>query len=133
MEVRAEIPKSLDLLALFCGSEGLLGVVTEIWVRLLPKPPERRVLLAAFPTVEGAAESVAAIIGRGLIPAGLEMMDTPAIRAAEAFVEAGYPTDAGAILLCELDGVPAEVESDTAMVVRVFEEFGADRCADRQQ
>jgi glycolate oxidase len=118
-------PESLDLLALFCGSEGLLGVVTEIWVRLLPKPPERRVLLAAFPTVEGAAESVAAIIGRGLIPAGLEMMDTPAIRAAEAFVHAGYPEDAGAILLCELDGVPAEVDSDAAMVVRVFEEFGA--------
>ena len=118
-------PESLDLLALFCGSEGLLGVVTEIWVRLLPKPPERRVLLAAFPTVEGAAGSVAAIIGRGLIPAGLEMMDTPAIKAAEAFVHAGYPEDAGAILLCELDGVPAEVDSDAAMVVRVFEEFGA--------
>jgi glycolate oxidase len=118
-------PESLDFLALFCGSEGLLGVVTEVWVRLLPTPPERRVLLAAFPTVEGAAESVAAIIGGGLIPAGLEMMDTPAIRAAEAFVQAGYPTDAGAILLCELDGVPAEVESDVAMVVRVFQEFGA--------
>jgi glycolate oxidase len=118
-------PESLDLLALFCGSEGLLGVVTEVWVRLLPIPPERRVLLAAFPSVEGAAESVAAIIGRGLIPAGLEMMDTPAIKAAEAFVKAGYPTDAGAILLCELDGVPAEVASDAAMVERLFEEFGA--------
>jgi glycolate oxidase len=117
--------ESLDLLALFCGSEGLLGVVTEVWVRLLPAPPERRVLLAAFPTVEGAAESVAAIIGLGLIPAGLEMMDTPAIQAAEAFVQAGYPVEAGAILLCELDGVPLEVESDAAMVVRVFEEHGA--------
>ena len=118
-------PESLDLLALFCGSEGLLGVVTEVWVRLLPEPPERRVLLAGFPTVEGAAQSVAAIIGRGLIPAGLEMMDTPAIKAAEAFVQAGYPTDAGAILLCELDGVSAEVESDAGLVERVFEEFGA--------
>lgn len=119
--------ESLDLLALFCGSEGLLGVVTEVWVRLLPAPPERRVLLAAFPTVEGAAGSVAAIIGQGLIPAGLEMMDTPAIRAAEAFVQAGYPTDAGAILLCELDGVPEEVAADTATVQRVFEAFGADQ------
>ncbi len=118
-------PESLDLLALFCGSEGLLGVITEVWVRLLPKPPERRVLLAAFPTVAGAAESVAAIIGRGLIPAGLEMMDTLAIRAAEAFVQAGYPTDAGALLLCELDGVPAEVAFDADMVARVFETFGA--------
>ena len=119
-------PECLDLLALFCGSEGLLGVVTEVWVRLLPVPPERRVLLAAFPTVEGAADSVAAIIGRGLIPAGLEMMDTPAIRAAEAFVHAGYPVDAGAILLCELDGVPEEVDADAEMVGRLFAEFGAD-------
>jgi glycolate oxidase len=119
-------PDCLDLLALFCGSEGLLGVVTEVWVRLLPVPPERRVLLGAFPTVDGAADSVAAIIGRGLIPAGLEMMDTLAIRAAEAFVHAGYPVDAGAILLCELDGVPAEVDADAEMVSRIFAEFGAD-------
>lgn len=118
-------PECFDLLALICGSEGLLGIVTEAWVRLLPIPPERRVLLGAFPAVVGAAESVAAIIGRGLIPAGLEMMDTLAIQAAEAFVEAGYPTDAGAILLCELDGVPAEVEADAALVERIFKEHGA--------
>lgn len=118
-------PECLDLLALFCGSEGLLGIITEVWVRLLPAPPARRVLLGAFPGVEGAAEAVADIIGRGLIPAGLEMMDTLAIEAAEAFVQAGYPQQAGAILLCELDGVPQEVAADADLVARVFTEHGA--------
>ncbi|MEM8767097.1 MAG: FAD-linked oxidase C-terminal domain-containing protein [Pseudomonadota bacterium] len=119
-------PESLDLLALMCGSEGLLGIVTEVWVRLLPIPPERRVLLAGFPTLSGAADAVAAIIGSGLIPAGLEMMDALAVEAAEAFVHAGYPTDAAAILLCELDGVPEEVAHDAKLVERVAREHGAE-------
>ncbi len=118
-------PDCLDLLALFCGSEGLLGVVTEVWVRLLPTPPERRVLLGAFPGVSAAADAVAAIIASGLVPAGLEMMDRLAVRAAEAFVQAGYPEDADAILLCELDGVAEEVASDARLVERTFRDCGA--------
>jgi len=118
-------PDCLDLLALFCGSEGMLGIVTEVWVRLLPTPPERRVLLGAFPAVGSAADAVAAIIGSGLIPAGLEMMDKLAVSAAEAFVHAGYPLDAQAILLCELDGGAREVENDVAIVQRIFQEHGA--------
>jgi len=114
-----------DLLALCCGSEGMLGVVVEITVRLLPLPPERQVLLAAFPTVAAAADAVSRVIADGVLPAGLEMMDAPAIRAAEAFVEAGYPLDAEALLICELDGVAAEVAQDSARVQRVFEACGA--------
>ena len=93
-----------DLLALLSGSEGLLGVVTEVTVKLLPRPPETRVLLAAFDDVAAAAEVVGNIIGQGLLPAGLEMMDRLAIQAAEDFVHAGYPREAEAILLCEVDG-----------------------------
>ena len=114
-----------DLLALLSGSEGMLGVVTEITVRLLPKPPEKRVLLAAFHEIGAAADVVGNIIGQGLIPAGLEMMDRLAIEAAEAYVHAGYPRDAAAILLCELDGVEAEVESNVAFVSQLLEEGGA--------
>ncbi len=107
----------LDLLALFTGSEGLLGVIVEVTVKLLPRPERAQVLLAAFDDVETAGGAVAAIIAAGIIPAGLEMMDNPAIRAAEAFVHAGYPEDAAAILLCELDGTNEEV-SEQIMVVR---------------
>ncbi len=114
-----------DLLALTMGSEGMLGVVTEVTVRLLPAPPEKRVLLAAFAELAPAAEAVGAVIAAGLIPAGLEMMDGPAIRAAEAFVHAGYPVDAEAILLCELDGVAAEVDADLVRVRRVLQAHGA--------
>ncbi len=106
-----------DLLALLNGSEGMLGVIVEVTVKLLPKPERAQVLLAAFRTVETAGEAVAAIIGAGVIPAGLEMMDNPSIRAAEDFVHAGYPVDAEAILLCELDGTNAEV-SEQVMTVR---------------
>src|SRR5690606_22484590 len=94
----------LDLLALFTGSEGLLGIVVEVTVRLLAKPPSVKALLASFDDVEKAAGAVAQIIGAGIIPAGLEMMDQLAIRAAEDFIHAGYPVDAAAILICELDG-----------------------------
>ncbi len=94
-----------DLLALFTGSEGLLGVITEVTVKLLPKPQTAKVLLAAFDSVEKAGRAVGDIIAAGIIPGGLEMMDNLAIRAAEDFIHAGYPVDAQAILLCELDGV----------------------------
>jgi len=93
-----------DLLALITGSEGMLGVIVEVTVKLMPKPDFVQVLLAAFDEIEQAATAVGDIIAQGVIPAGLEMMDNPAIRAAEDFVHAGYPTDAAAILLCELDG-----------------------------
>ncbi|MFN3594394.1 MAG: FAD-linked oxidase C-terminal domain-containing protein [Thiobacillaceae bacterium] len=106
-----------DLLALLTGSEGLLAVVVEATVRLLPLPERAQVLLAAFDDVARAGAAVGAIIAAGIIPAGLEMMDNPAIRAAEAFVHAGYPVEAAAILLVELDGTNAEV-SEQVMRVR---------------
>ena len=114
-----------DLLALTMGSEGMLGIVTEVTVKLLPAPPCKRVVLAAFSEVASAADAVGAIIAEGLIPAGLEMMDGLAIQAAEDFVHAGYPTDAAAILICELDGVAAEVESDLGLVDRILKAQGA--------
>ena len=114
-----------DLLALLCGSEGMLGVVTEVTVRLLPQPPEKVVLLAAFRSLEAAAGAVARMIGEGVIPAGLEMMDALAVQATEDFVQAGYPRDAAAILLCELDGDADEVRTLQAYARRLFEEAGA--------
>ncbi len=114
-----------DLLALLTGSEGLLGVITEVTVKLLPKPETTQVLLAAFGHVTHAGDAVAAIIASGIIPAGLEMMDQLAIKASEDFAHAGYPTDAAAILLCELDGTAAEVDADVAQVKSVLEESGA--------
>ncbi|XHF33382.1 glycolate oxidase subunit GlcD [Pseudomonas chlororaphis] len=114
-----------DLLALFTGSEGLLGVITEVTVKLLPKPQTAKVLLAAFDSVEKAGRAVADIIAAGIIPGGLEMMDNLAIRAAEDFIHAGYPVDAEAILLCELDGVEADVHDDCARVRQVLEHAGA--------
>src|SRR5476649_409450 len=114
-----------DLLALFTGSEGLLGIITEVTVKLLPKPQVARVLLAAFDSVEKAGRAVGDIIAEGIIPGGLEMMDNLAIRAAEDFIHAGYPVDAEAILLCELDGVEADVHEDCARVRAVLENAGA--------
>ncbi len=99
-----------DLLGVMVGSEGLLGVVTEVTVRVLPKPPGARALLIGFPGTQQAAESVAAIIGAGIIPGGMEMMDRLATEAAEAFVHAGYPLEAEALLIVELDGCAAEVD-----------------------
>ena len=98
----------LDLLGIIVGSEGLLGVVTEVTVRILPKPETARALLAGFPTVESAGQCVADTIAAGIIPAGMEMMDKPAIHAAEAFVNVGYPLDVEALLIVELDGPAAE-------------------------
>ncbi len=99
-----------DLLGIVVGSEGLLGVVTEVIVKLTPAPECTRAALVAFPTVEGAAQCVADIMGAGIVPAGLEMMDSFAIQAAEAFVGAGYPLDAAALLIVELDGPVAECD-----------------------
>ncbi len=114
-----------DLLALMTGSEGLLGVVTSVTVKLLPQPQAAQVLLAAFKRVEDAGNGVAAVIAAGIIPAGLEMMDRLAIEAAEDFVHAGYPLDAAAILLCEIDGHPAEIEAELARVAEVLKAQGA--------
>lgn len=114
-----------DVLALAIGSEGLLGVVVEITVRLLPLQPQTRVLLAAFASVEQAGAAVAAIVADGLLPAGLELMDNAAIRATEAFVHAGYPVDAAAILLCELDGLPEQVAADSTRAERLLQQNGA--------
>jgi glycolate oxidase len=114
-----------DLLALFVGSEGLLGVVVEVTVKLLSKPETAKVLMASFDRVENAARAVGDIIGAGIIPAGLEMMDNLAIRAAEDFVHAGYPVDAAAILLCELDGVEADVTVQCGLVRGVLDAAGA--------
>ena len=99
-----------DLAGVMTGSEGLLGVVTEVTVRILKKPPTARALLIGFPTTQDAGNCVAAVIGAGVIPGGMEMMDRPAIHAAEAFVQAGYPLDVEALLIVELDGPAAEVD-----------------------
>lgn len=114
-----------DLLALFTGSEGMLGIVTEVTVKLLPKPQVAKVLLAAFDSVEKAGRAVGDIIAAGIIPGGLEMMDNLAIRAAEDFIHAGYPVEAEAILLCELDGVEADVADDCERVREVLAKAGA--------
>ena len=114
-----------DLLPLLVGSEGMLGVVVEVTVKLLPIPHCARVLLAVFDSVEKAGSSVAAIIAQGIIPAGIEMMDNPAIRAAEDFVHAGYPVEAEAILICELDGTEEEVQSQITRVEKLLMREGA--------
>lgn len=115
----------LDLLALMTGSEGMLAVIVEITVKLLPKPPCARALLAAFDKVEDAGNAVAQIIAQGIIPAGLEMMDNLALCAAEDFAHAGYPKDAAAILICELDGAPVQVEQETTAVQKLLTDAGA--------
>lgn len=114
-----------DLLAILNGSEGLLGIVTEVTVKLLPKPPVAQVLLAAFASVEAAGAAVAGIIEAGIIPAGLEMMDALATRCAEEYAHCGYPLDAAAILLCELDGSAAEVAAQRVQVDILMRNFGA--------
>ena len=112
----------LDLLALFIGSEGLLGVVTEVTVKLLPVPQQEKVLLAGFADVQSAANCVNDIIAHGIIPAGLEMMDQFALTAAEEYAHCGYPTECGAILLCEVDGVEAELDEQMAQVIALTEQ-----------
>jgi len=121
-----------DLLGVLVGSEGMLGVVTEVTVRILPKPPYARALLIGFSSVEGAGDCVAAVIGAGIIPGGMEMMDRLATEAAEAFVHAGYPLDAEALLIVELDGVEAEVDHLVAEVESIAQKHGATSCRSSQ-
>jgi glycolate oxidase len=114
-----------DLLALITGSEGLLGVVVEATVRLLPLPEATAVLLAGFPSVRSAGDAVGGLIAQGVLPAGLEMMDRLALCAAEDFAGAGYPREAEAVLLCELDGMGEELDETVARTTALFESFGA--------
>lgn len=113
-----------DLLGLMHGSEGMLGIVVEVIVQLLPKPSEVAVIMAAFSDVIDAANSVSGVLSEGLVPAGLEMMDKLAIQAAESFVGAGYPEVAEAMLLCELDGSLEELTVLIESVRTVFESNG---------
>jgi glycolate oxidase len=131
LELGAESPDApgYDLLALAIGSEGMLAVVTEVTVKLLPKPQCARVIMASFDDVQKAGDAVAAIIGAGIIPAGLEMMDRPATRAVEEYVGAGYDLEAAAILLCESDGTREEVEDEIARMKAVLAGAGATRLA----
>ena len=117
-----------DLLGVMVGSEGMLGVVTEVTVRILPKPPGARALMIGFATIEGAGDCVAAVIAAGIIPGGMEMMDRLAVEAAEAFVHAGYPLDAEALLIVELDGCEAEVNHLVAAVEAIAGKHGATGC-----
>jgi len=114
-----------DLLGVMTGSEGLLGVVTEVTVRILPKPATATALLIGFAATEDAGRCVAAVIAAGIIPGGMEFMDRPAIHAAEAFVKAGYPLDVEALLIVELDGPPTEVEELTRRVEAIARDHHA--------
>jgi glycolate oxidase len=129
VELGSEAPDApgLDLLAAFIGSEGMLGIATEITVKLIPKPHCARVIMASFASVEAAGNAVTRIIAGGIIPAGLEMMDKRAIHMVEPFVRAGYDLDARAILLCESDGTDEEVEHEIGRMLAVFEGAGANR------
>ena len=118
-----------DLLALLTGSEGMLAVITEVTVRLLPRPRLARCIMASFADVRQAGDAVAAVIAAGIIPAGLEMMDKPMTAAVEDFVQAGYDLDAAAILLCESDGTPEEVEEEIERMSAVLGAAGASRLA----
>jgi glycolate oxidase len=126
-EIGSEAPDApgYDLLALMIGSEGMLGVVTEVTVKLVPKPELAQVVMASFADVSKAGDAVAAIIAAGIIPAGLEMMDKAATAAVEPYVKAGYDLNAAAILLCESDGTPEEVAEEIARVTEVLTAAGA--------
>ncbi len=118
-------PEGYDLLGAITGGEGLLGVVTEVTVRIRPRPPQVRALLAGFDSSAAAGTCVGRIIGAGIIPAGIEMMDALAVRAAEAFCASGYPLDCGALLIVEVDGTPGEVERVVAAITALAGECGA--------
>lgn len=115
----------LDLLAVFIGSEGMLGIVTEVTVKLVPKPQSARVIMASFDDVVTGGNAVASVIAAGIIPAGLEMMDRTSVRMVEPFVKAGYDTDAAAILLCEADGTRLEVDEEIERMTGVLQAAGA--------
>jgi len=127
LELGSEAPDApgLDLLSLVVGSEGMLAVVTEVTVKLVPKPQIARVIMASFDDVQKAGDAVADLIASGIIPAGLEMMDQKISRAVEEFVHAGYDLDAQAILLCESDGTPEEVEEEIGRMKAVLSRGGA--------
>src|SRR5439155_6226728 len=116
-----------DLLALTVGSEGMLAVITEVTVKLLPKPQCAKVIMASFDDVERAGRAVADVIAAGIIPAGLEMMDRPATEAVEQFVGAGYDLEAAAILLCESDGTAEEADDEISGMRAVLEQAVATR------
>src|SRR5450631_3708448 len=117
----------LDLLAVIVGSEGMLAVTTEVTVKLIPKPQLARCIMASFDDIESAGAAVASVIARGIIPAGLELMDKAMTAAVEAFVHADYDLDAAAILLCESDGTPEEVDEEIARMEDVLDAAGASR------
>jgi glycolate oxidase len=117
----------LDLLSILVGSEGMLAVITEVTVKLVPKPQLAQVIMASFDDISKGGNAVAAIIAAGIIPAGLEMMDKAATRAVEEFVHAGYDTNAEAILLCESDGTPEEVAEEIERMTQVLNQCGAIR------
>ncbi|OYT89326.1 MAG: FAD-binding oxidoreductase [Burkholderiales bacterium PBB6] len=119
----------LDLLSVVIGSEGMLAVVTEVTVKLTPKPQVARCIMASFDDVRRAGDAVANVIGAGIIPAGLEMMDKPMTAAVEDYVHAGYDLDAAAILLCESDGTPEEVAEEIERMMAVLSASGATRMA----
>ncbi len=119
----------LDLLAVFIGSEGMLGIVTEVTVKLVPKPAQAQVIMASFDDVATGGNAVASVIAAGIIPAGLEMMDRTSSRMVEPFVKAGYDLDAAAILLCEADGTALEVAEEIARMTEVLRDAGASAIA----
>jgi glycolate oxidase len=116
-----------DLLSVMVGSEGMLAVIVEATVRLVPRPQVARCIMASFGDVRHAGDAVAGVIAAGIIPAGLEMLDKPMAAAVEAFVHAGYDLDAAAILLCESDGNREEVDEEIGRMVAVLEASGATR------
>jgi len=117
----------IDLLAVVIGSEGMLAITTEVTVKLVPKPELARCMVASFPTIESAGSAVASVIARGIVPAGLELMDQRMTAVAEDYVHAGYDLSAAALLLCESDGTEEEVADEVAAMKRVLEESGASR------
>ncbi len=114
-----------DLLALLTGSEGMLAIITEITVKLLPVPALAKVMMASFDDIAVAGQAVSDVIARGIIPAGLELMDNAALRAADDFIQAGYPRDAAAILLCEIDGSIEEVDDQLQLAEKILKQAGA--------
>jgi len=118
-------PEGYDLLGVVVGSEGMLGIVTEVTVRILPKPPGARAALIGFGSDQAAGDCVARIIAAGIIPAGMEMMDRPSVAAVEEFVHAGYPLDVEALLIVELDGPLAEIDHLLGLVEKIAGECGA--------
>jgi len=129
LELGGEAPDApgLNLLSAFIGSEGMLGLVTEVTVKLVPKPQRAQVVMASFPSVEAAGDAVTRVIADGVIPAGLELMDKRSVHMVEPFVKAGYDLEAEAILLCESDGTPEEVADEIARVEALFLAAGSTR------